>query len=82
MGQCIGNCVKCTLVPDEEKVTCCTFQTLKQTIEIRTQLKSIVEKIEDLSISQPLSEGLSDILNAEPPAAEEPQERTPKKSKK
>ena len=83
MGQCIGNCVKCTLVADEEKVICCAFQTLRQTIEIRSQLKSIKEAIDNISVNQSLSQELSNIIDAEPPAAEEtPQELTPKKSKK
>lgn len=82
MAQCIGNCIKCTLVPDEEKITCCTFQTLKQTIEIRSQLKTLKEIIEALPASAALSSMIEEIDNADPPAAQENQEPQIKKAKK
>ena len=49
MGKCIGNCIQCELVSREDKVTCCVFQTLKQEVEIRTQLKDIIERLDTIN---------------------------------
>lgn len=82
MGQCIGNCVKCTLVNDEEKVICCTFQTLRQTLEIRSELKSIKAMIEDLPSAPVLPESLAELCDAESPAAVVQEAQPSKKTKK
>ena len=70
MGQCIGNCIKCELVPDEEKVTCCTFQTLRQSVEIRKSLKLIAARLDSLPDNPVLPKDLADLCDAESPAAE------------
>ena len=44
--KCIGNCVKCELPPEIDRMQCCAFQTLRQTIEIKTLLKSVQEQLE------------------------------------
>lgn len=51
--KCIGNCVKCELPPEIDKVTCCTFQTLRQSIEIKTLLKDLNEKLNKVEASIP-----------------------------
>lgn len=76
MAQCIGNCIRCELVPNEEKVTCCSFQSLRQLVEIRSQLKAIQEKLADKELSQFTME----VIEADPPAAE--QEQINKRGKK
>lgn len=75
--KCIGNCVKCELVSSEEKMTCCAFQSLKQEVEIRTQLKVILDKL-DLIASSHAVEGVCDT---ELPAVDI-QEDKPKRTKK
>lgn len=69
MGKCIGNCIKCDLVPDEDKMFCCSFQTLRQNIEIRTQLNAMMAKLESLSVVPELPKSIVDVSDAEPPAA-------------
>lgn len=76
MAQCIGNCIRCELVPNEEKVTCCAFQSLRQLVELRSQLKSIQDKLADKGLSQ----STMDVIDADLPAAD--QEGNTKKSKK
>lgn len=44
--KCIGNCVRCELPPEIDRMQCCAYQTLRQTIEIKTLLKTINEKLE------------------------------------
>lgn len=39
MAQCTGNCFKCDLVPDQDKMTCCSIQTLRNVIEVKALLK-------------------------------------------
>ena len=39
MAQCTGNCFKCDLVPDQDKITCCSIQTLRNVIEVKALLK-------------------------------------------
>lgn len=82
MGQCIGNCIKCTLVPDEDKITCCSFQTLKQSIEIRTQLRQLTEIVNKIESSSVYTQAIEEITDAEPPAAQDNQEPQIKKAKK
>lgn len=77
MSKCIGNCVKCELVSNEDKVTCCAFQSLKQQVEIRTQLKVILDKLESIADSR----AVDSICDTELPAVDI-QEDKPKKSKK
>ena len=43
MAQCTGNCFKCDLVPDQDKMTCCSIQTLRNVIEVKTLLKQAQE---------------------------------------
>lgn len=81
MGKCIGNCVKCDLVSNDEKMTCCAFQTLRQAVEIRSQINSILDKLSTISGASMLSKELMEMCEAEPPAAEI-QEQTSKKAKK
>lgn len=69
MGQCIGNCIRCELVSDEEKVTCCTFQTLRQTIELRKTLKGVMAKLEEMSGTPGLPSSV-EPYDADSPAAE------------
>lgn len=68
MGQCIGNCVRCELVPDEEKVTCCTFQTLRQTVELRKALKVVIAKLDEMPDAPALPIEM-EPYDAESPAA-------------
>lgn len=62
--KCVGNCIKCDLVSDQEKVTCCVFQILRQDIEIRSQLKIILEKINSMS-EPPIFDDVSELVSAE-----------------
>lgn len=80
MGQCIGNCIKCELVSNDEKMICCAVQTLRQTVEIKAQQRQILEKLNEMSIMPELSEQLADISDADAPAAEG-QENSEKKKK-
>lgn len=82
MGQCGGNCIKCTLVPNEDKITCCAFQNLRQSIEIRAQLRQLMETVSRLETSQTLTQAIAEIIDAEPPAADDNQESQNKKAKK
>lgn len=65
MGKCCGNCIQCTLVPDEMKETCCGFQTLRQAVEIRGQLNKLLSKISEISSTQELPTEPIDICEAE-----------------
>ena len=69
MGQCIGNCLKCTIVSDEEKVTCCTFQTLMQAVELRKTLKVIMARLDELPDAPTLPRDLIDPYDADASAA-------------
>lgn len=80
MGQCIGNCIKCELVSNDEKMICCAVQTLRQTVEIKTQQRQILEKLDEISIIPEISQQLAEISDAETPAAES-QEKPEKKKK-
>lgn len=75
--KCIGNCVKCELVSSDEKMTCCAFQSLKQEVEIRTQLKVILDKLELIASSR----AIDGICDTELPAVDI-QEDKPKRTKK
>lgn len=68
MGKCIGNCIKCDLVSNEDKVVCCSFQTLRQNIEIRSQLNAILLKLDALSSESELPTSDIDLAEAETPA--------------
>lgn len=39
MAQCTGNCFKCDLVPEQDKMACCSIQTLRNVIEVKALLK-------------------------------------------
>lgn len=39
MAQCTGNCFKCELVQEQDKMACCSIQTLRNIIEVKTILK-------------------------------------------
>lgn len=71
MGQCIGNCIRCELVPDEEKVTCCTFQTLRQTVELRKTLKVMLAKLDELPDAPIMPSDVVEPYDAESPAADQ-----------
>ena len=49
--KCIGNCAKCELPPEIDRMQCCAYQTLRQTIEIKTLLKLLQEKLEKVEAS-------------------------------
>ena len=68
MGKCIGNCIKCDLVPDEDKVVCCSFQTLRQTVELRKALKAVQAKLDEMpdALALPIE---MEPYDAESPAA-------------
>lgn len=51
--KCIGNCVKCELPPEIDRMQCCAYQTLRQTIEIKTLLKTINERLEKVEAVVP-----------------------------
>ena len=67
MAKCIGNCSACEL--DVDKVVCCTFQSLKQTLQLRSEIRELREKMNMLGSDarKPVS-GLDKIDNAEPDA--------------
>ena len=44
--KCIGNCVKCELPPEIDRMQCCAYQTLRQAIEIKTLLKTVHDQLE------------------------------------
>lgn len=52
--KCIGNCVKCELPPEIDRMQCCAYQTLRQTIEIKTLLKTINERLEKVEAVFPI----------------------------
>lgn len=49
--KCIGNCVKCELPPEIDRMQCCAYQTLRQSIEIKTLLKSLMERLDKVEAS-------------------------------
>lgn len=51
MAQCTGNCFRCDLVPDQDKMTCCSIQTLRNIIEVKSLIKKSQEDapVSDLS---------------------------------
>lgn len=51
MAQCTGNCFKCELVPDQNKMTCCSIQTLRNIIEVKTLLKQAQESSQPADLS-------------------------------
>lgn len=52
--KCIGNCVKCELPPEIDRMQCCAYQTLRQTIEIKTLLKALNERMERVEAVVPI----------------------------
>lgn len=46
MSRCIGDCARCELPVD--KSACCAFQTFKNTLEIKSKMKSLEERMESL----------------------------------
>ena len=44
MSKCIGDCARCELPVD--KSACCAFQTFKNTLEIKSRLKALEDKIQ------------------------------------
>lgn len=68
MGQCVGNCVRCELVAQEEKIVCCNYQTLRQCIAMRSELKELKESLL-LMKQRGLSEAISNVSEADVPAA-------------
>lgn len=46
MSKCIGDCARCELPVD--KSACCAFQTFKNTLEIKSKMKSLEERMESL----------------------------------
>lgn len=46
MSKCIGDCARCELPVD--KSACCAFQTFKNTLEIKSKMKSMEERMESL----------------------------------
>lgn len=51
--KCIGNCVRCELPPEIDRMQCCAYQTLRQTIEIKTLLKTLNERLEKVEAAVP-----------------------------
>ena len=67
MAKCIGNCVECEL--DVDKVTCCSFQVLKQSLLIRKALNQLSQRLDKLEELQPaIGQQMSEITDAEPDA--------------
>lgn len=66
MAKCIGNCVECEL--DVDKVTCCNFQVLKQSLLIRKALNQLSQRLDKLEELQPAIGRMSEITDAEPDA--------------
>lgn len=64
MAKCIGNCVECEL--DVDKVTCCNFQVLKQSLLIRKALNQLSQRLDKLEELQPAIGQMSEITDAEP----------------
>lgn len=40
MAQCTGNCFKCDLVPEQDKMACCSIQTLRNVIEVKAPFEA------------------------------------------
>lgn len=73
MSKCIGNCALCTLEVD--KGACCSIQTLKNIIEVKKLLKTLLikndvykglediesEETNDSELIVPGADGISDI---------------------
>jgi hypothetical protein len=66
MAKCIGNCVECEL--DVDKVTCCNFQVLKQSLLIRKALNQLSQRLDKLEELHPAIGRMSEITDAEPDA--------------
>lgn len=66
MAKCIGNCVECELEVD--KVTCCNFQVLKQSLLIRKALNQLSQRLDKLEELQPAIGQMCEITDAEPDA--------------
>lgn len=64
MAKCIGNCLECEL--DVDKVTCCNFQVLKQSLLIRKTLGQISQRLDEMGAANPPIRQICDITDAEP----------------
>ena len=78
MGQCIGNCVKCEMVAQEEKIICCSYQTLRQCIALRTELKELKDSLLAMKL-RGLSEAITNVGEADVPAAIGQEQINPKR---
>ncbi|MBR5498873.1 MAG: hypothetical protein IKV75_01780 [Bacteroidales bacterium] len=64
MAKCIGNCPACEL--DVDKVVCCSYQSLKQLLLIRSEIGELKKQIEQ---AKPDPESSLDYIDiAEPDA--------------
>lgn len=68
MAKCIGNCPACEL--DVDKVVCCSFQSLKQILQLRTEIRELKDQLNMSGLSEKSNaiSGLDQIDNAEPDA--------------
>lgn len=66
MAKCIGNCPACEL--DVDKVICCTFQSLKQTLLLRSEVNELKMKVLALQVKDDSEKSVSLMDIAEPDA--------------